>query len=187
MQDYQQNRKTAGSTAFGQPAFSGTTQPTTGTSLFGQSTQSQPANSMFGSFGNAGANNTTSGGAFGGGPGQTSTQPTGGFGTFNQAQAQAQQPAQQSATGFGAFNQAQQPQNAGLFGGNSAFATQNKPLGGFGMSYHQCLIVDLPYYRQHQRLWNWFKHRIYWSFWTDQYRATATCSYQSVWAKPASW
>ena len=99
---------------------------------------------MFGSYGNAGASNTNSGSAFGG-VGQTSTQPTGGFGAFNQAQQPAQQPA---TSGFGSFNQAQQPQtqpqpqpqaqaqNTGLFGGGSAFATQNKPLGGFGMSYH---------------------------------------------------
>ena len=142
MQDYQQNRKTAGSTSFSQPTFGGTTQPPTSTNLFGQSNQpQQPANSMFGSFGNTGASNATSGSAFGG-LGQTSTQPTGGFGTFNQGQQPAQQPVQQPAqqpatSGFGSFNQAQQPQNTGLFGGGSAFATQNKPLGGFGISYHQ--------------------------------------------------
>jgi nucleoporin p58/p45 len=141
MQDYQQNRKTAGSTAFNQSAFGGTAQPqpSTSTTLFGQSTQQQPANSMFGSFGNAGASGATSGSAFGG-VGQTSTQPTGGFGAFNQAQPQPQPPAQQpAASGFGSFNQAQQPQpqNTGLFGGGSAFAAPNKPLGGFGMSYQQ--------------------------------------------------
>ena len=151
MQDYQQNRKTAGSTAFNQSAFGSTTQPSTSTSLFGQSTQPQPANSMFGSFNNAGASGATSGSAFGG-LGQPSTQPTGGFGAFNQTQQpvqqqapqQAPQPAPQpAASGFGSFNQAQQPQPqpqpqiTGLFGGGSAFASQNKPLGGFGMSYHQ--------------------------------------------------
>ena len=155
MQDYQQNRKSAGSAAFGQSAFSGTTQPTNAaTSLFGQSTQPQPANSMFGSFGSAGASNATSGGAFSG-LGQPPTQPTGGFGTFNQAQQPPQQPTQQPTTsGFGSFNQTQQPQNTGLFGGSSAFASQNKPLGGFGMPYHQCHIVDLPYYRWWERLWS---------------------------------
>jgi hypothetical protein len=145
MQDYQQNRKTAGSTTFNQSAFGSTTQPqpqpqpSTSTTLFGQSTQQQPANTMFGSFGNAGASGATSGSAFGG-LGQTSTQPTGGFGAFNQAQ-QPAQPAQQpaAASGFGSFNQAQQPQpqSTGLFGGSSAFANQGKPMGGFGMSYHQ--------------------------------------------------
>jgi hypothetical protein len=67
-------------------------------------------------------------------------------------------------------------------------------------------IVDLPYYRQYRCVWNEFQHWIYWSFWTDQYRAaaaaaatatataattttatTATCFYRSVWAKSASW
>jgi hypothetical protein len=150
IQDYQQNRKTAGSTAFGQSAFANTTQPTTSSNLFGQSSQPQPANTMFGSFGNAGASTATSGGAFGG-LGQTPTQSTGGFGTFNQAQQPAQQPA---TSGFGSFNQAQPSQNAGLFGGSSAFAPQNKPLGGFGTSYHQRLIIDLQYYRWHRRFWS---------------------------------
>jgi len=140
VQDYQQNRKTAGSTAFGhQSAFGSTTQPTTTTNLFGQSAQPQPTNSIFSSFGNAGANNAATGSAFSG-LGQTPTQTTGGFGTFNQPPQQpAQQPTQQPATsGFGSFNQPQQPQNTGLFGGNNAFASQNKPLGGFGMSHGHC-------------------------------------------------
>jgi len=140
MQDYQQNRKTAGSTAFGhQSAFGSTTQPATTTNLFAQSAQPQPTNSIFSSFGNAGgANNATTGSAFSG-LGQTPTQTTGGFGTFNQP---SQQPTQQPATGgFGSFNQPQQPQqpqNTGLFGGSNAFASQNKPLGGFGMSHDHC-------------------------------------------------
>ncbi|KAI9508906.1 nucleoporin autopeptidase-domain-containing protein [Russula earlei] len=124
MQDYQQNRKT------GQSAFASTTQPPATTNLFGQSTQPQPANPIFGSFGNTSANNASTGGAFGG-LGQTPTQPTGGFGAFNQT---SQQPAAQQPTtsGFGSFNQPQQPQNTGLFGGNTAFGSQNKPLGSFG-------------------------------------------------------
>lgn len=136
MQDYQQNRKAASSTAFNQSAFGSTTQPTTTTNLFGQSAQPQPTNSIFSSFGgNAGANNAATGSAFGG-LGQTPTQTTGGFGTFNQP---SQQPAQQPATsGFGSFNQPQQPQSTGLFGGSNAFASQNKPLGGFGLSYDYC-------------------------------------------------
>ena len=153
MQDYQQNRKTAGSNAFNQSAFGSTTQPSTSTTLFGQSTQPQPANSMFGSFGNAGASSAAPGSTFGG-LGQTSTQPTGGFGAFNQAQQPAQQPAPQPApqpatSGFGSFNQAQQPQpqpqNTGLFGGGSAFAAQNKPLGGFGMYVLSSIFISLTY------------------------------------------
>lgn len=141
MQDYQQNRKTPGPNTFGQSAFGGTTQPASTTNLFGQSAQPQPANSIFNSFGNAGANNTTTGGVFGG-MGQTPTQGTGGFGTFNQA---SQQPAQQPATSsFGSFNQPQQPQNTGLFGGSNAFGTQNKPPGGFGMSCN--LSFSLTYH-----------------------------------------
>ena len=129
VQDYQQNRKTAGSSAFGQSAFASTTQPTATTNLFGQSAQPQPTNSIFGSFNNAGANSATTGGAFGG-LGQTPTQTTGGFSTFNQP---SQQPAQQpAASGFGSYNQPQQPQNTGLFGASNAFASQNKPLGAFG-------------------------------------------------------
>jgi nuclear pore complex protein Nup98-Nup96 len=118
IQDYQQNRKTAGSNTFGQSTFGSTTQPPATTNLFGQSTQPQPANSIFGSFGNTGASGATTGSAFGG-LGQTTTQGTGGFGTgtFNQP---SQQPASQPATsGFGSFNQPQQPQqpqNTGLFG-----------------------------------------------------------------------
>jgi hypothetical protein len=134
IQDYQQNRKTAGSAAFGQSAFGSTTQPTTTTNLFGQSTQPQPTGSIFNnSFGNTGASNATTGGAFGG-LGQTPTQTTGGFGAFNQPS----QPPQQPATGgFGSFNQPQQPQNTGLFGSSNTFASQNKPLGGFGTSCNQ--------------------------------------------------
>ena len=159
MQDYQQNRKTAGSTAFGPSAFGSTTQPTTASNLFGQSAQpQQPTNPIFNSFGNAGANNATTGTAFGG-LGQTPTQTTGGFGTFNQPPQQpAQQPTQQPATsGFGPFNQPQQPQNTGLFGGSNAFASQNKPLGGgFGMSYTTVFIIDLPCHRQYRGLWKWY-------------------------------
>ncbi|KAI0307200.1 nucleoporin autopeptidase-domain-containing protein [Multifurca ochricompacta] len=109
IQDYQQNRKTAGSNAFGQSAFGGSTQPVTTTGLFGQSTQpqQQPANSIFGS---------------------------GGFGTFSQA---SQQPTQQPTTsGFGSFGQPQQQQNTGLFGTSGAFGSQNKPLSGFTSAYH---------------------------------------------------
>jgi len=152
IQDYQQNRKTAGPNTFGQSAFGSTTQPAATTNLFGQSTQPQPANAVFGSFGNAGASGATTGSAFGG-LGQTTTQGTGGFGTFNQP---PQQPASQPATsGFGSFNQPQQPQNTGLFGGSNAFGPQNKPLGGFGMDYNKwCPNIDLPCHRRHQRLWN---------------------------------
>jgi hypothetical protein len=145
MQDYQQNRKTAGSNAFGQSAFGGTTQPSAAPSLFGQPqpqpAQPQPANPIFGSFGNTAANNanTGTGNAFSG-LGQNPAQPTGGFGTFNQT---SQQPA---ASGFGAFGQPQQQpqqqqppqqppqqqQGASLFGSTGAFGSQNKPAGGFG-------------------------------------------------------
>lgn len=135
MQDYQQNRKTAGSNTFGQSAFGSTTQPATTTNLFGQPTQQQPANSIFGSFGNASANNANPGGAFGG-LGQNPAPATGGFGTFNQP---SQQPTQQPATGgFGSFGQPQQQQNTGAFGNSGAFGPQNKPLGGFGMCYKRC-------------------------------------------------
>ena len=154
MQDYQQNRKTAGPTAFGQPTFASTTQPTTTTNLFGQSTQPQPTNTMFGSFGNTGANSATTGGAFGG-LGQTPTQTPGGFGTFNQPSQPAQSAQPPAAGGFGSFNQPQQPQNTGLFGGSNTFASQNKPLGGFSTSYNCALIVDLPCYRQYRGLWKW--------------------------------
>ncbi|KAI0268301.1 nucleoporin autopeptidase-domain-containing protein [Gloeopeniophorella convolvens] len=131
-QDYQQNRKTAGSNAFGQSAFGSTSQPAT-TGLFGQAAQQQPANPAFGSFGNTGANANT-GSAFG----QNTPQSTGGFGTFGQAsQPQAQQP---TTGAFGSFGQPQQQQGGGLFGAGGAGAGagaggafgQNKPLGGFG-------------------------------------------------------
>jgi nuclear pore complex protein Nup98-Nup96 len=135
MQDYQQNRKTAGSNTFGQSAFSSTTQPTTTTNLFGQSAPQQPTNSIFGSFGNASANSANPGSAFSG-LGQNPSPATGGFGTFNQP---SQQPSQQPATsGFGSFGQPQQQQSTGLFGSSSAFGSQNKPLGGFGTCHNHC-------------------------------------------------
>ncbi|KAH8999152.1 nucleoporin autopeptidase-domain-containing protein [Lactarius akahatsu] len=146
MQDYQQNRKTAGANAFGQSAFGGTTQPSAAPSLFGQPAQQQPpANPIFGSFGNTAANsaNTGTGNAFSGlGQNPAQPTPTGGFGTFNQP------PQQPATTGFGTFaqpqqqqqqqqqpqqqQQQQQQQSAGLFGNAGAFGSQNKPPGGFG-------------------------------------------------------
>jgi nuclear pore complex protein Nup98-Nup96 len=140
MQDYQQNRKTAGSNTFGQSAFGSTAQPAPTTNLFGHSAQQQqqpqPTNSIFGSFGNASANNANPGGAFGG-LGQNPPAATGGFGTFNQP---SQQPSQQPATsGFGSFGQPQQQQNTGLFGNSGgAFGPQNKPSGGFGTCHNSC-------------------------------------------------
>jgi hypothetical protein len=148
MQDYQQNRKTAGSNAFGQSAFGSTTQPSAAPSLFAQPAQQQPANPIFGSFGNTAPNsaNTGTGNAFSG-LGQNPAQPTGGFGTFNQT---SQQPA---PSGFGAFTQPQpqpqpqpqqqqqQQQSAGLFGNTGAFGSQNKPPGGFGKCHVHCLYA----------------------------------------------
>jgi len=127
VQDYQQNRKTAGSNAFGQSAFGTTTQPSGAPSLFGQPAQQQPANPIFGSFGNTAANSANTGNAFGG-LGQNTPQPTGGFGAFNQT------PQQPTTSGFGTFSQPQQQQqqSGGLFGNPGTFGSQNKPAGGFG-------------------------------------------------------
>ncbi|KAF8559141.1 hypothetical protein OG21DRAFT_1503602 [Imleria badia] len=142
LQDYQQNRKTAG--AFGQTAFGAPAAQTT--SLFGAPTTTQQP---------------TTGSIFGGGTtgafGTTTTQPaTGAFGAFGQ-----QQPATGTSTGtsiFGgggsafaqpqqqqpsAFGQPQQqPQQAaagtstGIFGSTSTFG-QPKPATGFGSTFGQ--------------------------------------------------
>ena len=180
MQDYQQNRKTAGSNAFGQSAFGSTTQqPSTAPSLFGQPAQQQPANPIFGSFGNTAANstNTGTGNAFSG-LGQTPAQPAGGFGTFNQT---SQQPA---TNGFGAFGQPQpqpqqpqqqqQQQGAGLFGNAGAFGSQNKPSGGFGKLYALDRTHDLALSRG-WRLWGCHQYRIYRFVRADQHRPAASC------------
>lgn len=153
MQDYQQNRKTAG--AFGQTSFGAPTaqstnlfgaptttqQPTSGsifgggtTGTFGTTTTTQPATGAFGAFGQQQPTTGTSAGTniFGGGGsafGQQQQQQPSAFGAFGQPQ---QQP-QQAATGTG----------TGIFGGTSAFG-QPKPGAGFGSPFGQpsrCLLI----------------------------------------------
>ena len=177
MQDYQQNRKTAGSNAFGQSAFGSTTRHFTASSFFGQPAQQQPSNPIFGSFGNTAANstNTGTGNAFSG-LGQNPAQPTGGFGTFNQT---SQQPA---TNGFGAFGRPQpppQPQpplqpSAGLFGNAGAFGSQNKPSGGFGKLCAFACTYNLALFRG-WRLWGRHQYRIYRFVRADQHRPAASC------------
>ncbi|KAJ3985756.1 nucleoporin autopeptidase-domain-containing protein [Lentinula detonsa] len=134
VQDYQQGRKTATTGAFGQAPTSGGTQ-TTGSSLFGQLQNNQPAqtNSIFGA-----PKPTTGFGTFGG-----STANTGGFASSSNAfgqtqQQQQQQQQQQPSTGFGFGQTQQQPQQqtTSLFGntntGGSAFGNTNPIGGAFG-------------------------------------------------------
>ena len=131
LQDYMQNRKTAG--AFGQSAF-GSTQPSTGVygsqqpqqttqpSAFGATT-SAPSTG-FGAFGQTTGTNTTGGGMFGG------------FGS--QQQQTQQQPAQSAFGSFGSQPQPQpQQQTGGAFGSTTgAFSSTAKPaFGSFGGKY----------------------------------------------------
>ncbi|KAG6891711.1 hypothetical protein C0992_010114 [Termitomyces sp. T32_za158] len=132
LQDYNQGRKTAGT--FGPGAF-GTTQPATGTGLFGAqpaqqtSTFGAPATTT-GGFGAFGSNNTTTAPA--------ATSAFGGGSAFGQPPQQQQQ---QQSGGFGAFGSTtQQPQQqqtgGGLFGGGGAGgtfgSTTTKPFNAFG-------------------------------------------------------
>ena len=153
MQDYQQNRKTAG--AFGQTSYGAPAAQTT--SLFGaQATTQQPTTgSIFGG-GTTGAFGTTtqpSAGAFGAfGQQQPATGASTGTSIFGGgpafAQSQQQQQQQQQPSTFGAFGQQQQPvasTGAGIFGGTSPFG-QPKPPTGFGGSFGQsseCLLMTV--------------------------------------------
>ncbi|KAH7887490.1 hypothetical protein F5I97DRAFT_837804 [Phlebopus sp. FC_14] len=142
LQDYQQNRKTAG--AFGQTSFGApATQPT---GLFGTTTQQPTTSSLFGggttgAFGSATTNQPGTSG-FGGFGQSQQNQPAGGTGTgifggsaFGQQQQQQQQ---QQQSQLGAFGQAQQQPasttGTGIFGSGSAFA-QPKPATGFGNAF----------------------------------------------------
>ncbi|KAH0839780.1 nucleoporin autopeptidase-domain-containing protein [Lanmaoa asiatica] len=145
LQDYQQNRKTAG--AFGQTSFGAPATQTT--SLFGAPTTSQQP-----------ATGSIFGGATTGAFGTSTTQPaTGAFTAFGQQQpatgtsagtgvfgggsafGQQQQQQQQHPSAFSAFGQPQQQQPAAgtgtsIFGGTSAFG-QPKPATGFGSTFGQ--------------------------------------------------
>ena len=144
MQDYQQGRKTASTTAFGQTSAFGGAQPS-GSSIFGQQ-NSQPAqsSSIFGA-----PKPATGFGAFGG---NTTNTNTGAFGStaFGQPQQQQQQQQQRPATGFGAFGQQQQPQQgSSIFGGTntggSAFGTSKTDSGSFdsNLSYGLRKIANI--------------------------------------------
>ncbi|KAJ3775689.1 nucleoporin autopeptidase-domain-containing protein [Lentinula raphanica] len=130
VQDYQQGRKTATTSAFGQPSGFGGTQ-TTGGSLFGQPQNNQPAqtNSIFG----APKPQTTGFGVFGNTAGNTGTFGT--SNTFGQPQQQQQQQQAQPSTGFGFGQTQQQPQQqtGSLFGntnsGGSTFGNTNNTGG----------------------------------------------------------
>ncbi|KAF8345565.1 hypothetical protein F5887DRAFT_1061706 [Amanita rubescens] len=118
LQDYMQNRKTAGSTqpstgVYGPQQPQQTTQP----SAFGATT-SAPSTG-FGAFGQNTGTNTTGGGMFGG------------FGS--QQQQPQQQPAQSAFGSFGSQTQPQQ-QTGGAFGSTTgAFSSAAKPaFGSFG-------------------------------------------------------
>lgn len=131
LQDYMQNRKTAG--AFGQTAY-GSAQPSTGVfgsqqpqqttqpSAFGATTSSAPSTG-FGAFGQSTATSTTGGGLFGAG--------------FGSQQQQSQQPAQSAFGSFGSQAQPQQQQTGGAFGSTTgAFGNTTKPaFGSFGGKY----------------------------------------------------
>ncbi|KAG9317321.1 nucleoporin autopeptidase-domain-containing protein [Chiua virens] len=145
LQDYQQNRKTAG--AFGQTSFGAPTAQTT--SPFGAPAATQQQSST-----------GTTGSIFGGGTasafGTTTTQPaTGAFGAFGQHQPTAGtsastgifgggsafgQPPQQQQPAYTPFGQSQQQPAAGTgtsaFGGANAFG-QPKPATGFGSTFGQ--------------------------------------------------
>ena len=134
LQDYMQNRKTAGT--FGATAY-GSTQPSTGVfgsqqpqqttqpSAFGATTNNTPSTG-FGAFGQSTGTSTTGGGLFGGG---------GGFGSQQQ---QSQQPTQSAFGSFGSQAQPQQQQTGGAFGSTTgAFGTTAKPaFGSFGSKYY---------------------------------------------------
>lgn len=130
LQDYMQNRKTAGT--FGQTTFGGSAQPSTGVfgsqqpqqttqpSAFGATTTAPSTG--FGAFGQSTGTSTAGGGLFGGG--------------FGSQQQQSQQPTQSA---FGSFAPQAQPQQqtGGAFGSTtSAFGAAAKPtFGSFGSKY----------------------------------------------------
>lgn len=152
-QDYQQNRKTASTNAFGQTSFGGA-QPA-GSSMFGaQNAQQQnnqtnstfgirPAGSGFGAFGggNTGTTGTTgtTSSIFGGGTNTTSAfgqpqqpQQPSAFGAFGQPQPQQQpqQPQQPAQTGpvFGNTG------TGGAFGSTAGAFGGNSTAGAFGQN-----------------------------------------------------
>ncbi|KAJ4479117.1 nucleoporin autopeptidase-domain-containing protein [Lentinula aciculospora] len=134
VQDYQQGRKTATTSAFGQPSGFGGTQTTGGSSIFGQPQNNQPAqtSSIFGA-----PKPTTGFGSFGGNT-ATTTNP-GPFGSSGNAFGQPQQQQQQQpSTGFGFGQTQQQPQQqtTSLFGntnpGGNTFGTFSFVMSYFG-------------------------------------------------------
>ncbi|KAN0129943.1 hypothetical protein V8E53_012269 [Lactarius tabidus] len=143
MQDYQQNRKTAGSNAFRQSVFSGTMQPSLAPSLFRQPkpqpAQQQLANPLFSSVSNTAANNANMGtdNAFSG-LGQNPAQPMGGvqhiqpnFPTACSKCFWCLWPAPTTTTATATTAATEQQQGASLFGSTGAFGSQIKPPGGF--------------------------------------------------------
>ncbi|KAK7462426.1 Nucleoporin nup49/NSP49 (Nuclear pore protein nup49/NSP49) [Stygiomarasmius scandens] len=120
-QQNQQQQPATGTNLFGQPSQQ---QPAmgTGTSLFGQPAQQQQPAGVFGQPAQQQSGTGTGAGLFG-------QSTTGGTGPFGQP-AQQQQP----STGTGLFGQQQQPAGTGLFG-----QQQQQPTGGglFGQSQQQ--------------------------------------------------
>ncbi|KAI9574825.1 nucleoporin autopeptidase-domain-containing protein [Boletus coccyginus] len=138
LQDYQQNRKTAG--AFSQTSFG--TPNTQTTNLFGApTTTQQPATgSIFGGGTTGAFGTTTTTGALGAFGQQPTTGTSTGTSIFGGSSAFAQ-PQQQQPSAFGAFGQQQQQQPAtsagtSIFGGTGSFG-QPKPATGFGSTFGQ--------------------------------------------------